>query len=50
MCGDRALDRIDGRELEEIDVARLRSALESVRSKIERTQRTRDELLAKLDG
>jgi hypothetical protein len=48
VVSDEPADRAQQRQSAK-DVERLRGALESVRSKIERTQRTRDELLAKLD-
>jgi predicted component of type VI protein secretion system len=48
LVSDAPADRADARASAK-DVARLRGALDAVRAKIERTERTRDELLAKLD-
>jgi predicted component of type VI protein secretion system len=48
IVSDAPADRADARQSAK-DVARLRGALESVRARIERTERTRGELLARLD-
>lgn len=48
VVSEEPSDRADARQSSK-DVARLQGALESVRTKIERTERKRAELLASLD-
>ena len=48
VVSDAPADRADARQSAK-DVARLQGALESVRGRIARVERTRAELLAKLD-
>jgi hypothetical protein len=48
VVSDAPADRAEARASAK-DVARLQGALESVRARIARTERTRDELLARLD-
>lgn len=49
VVSDAPTDRADARQSSK-DVARLQGALESVRGRIARVERTRAELLAKLDA
>jgi hypothetical protein len=49
VVSDAPTDRADARQSAK-DVARLQGALESVRERIERVERSRAELLAKLDA